>query len=163
MQNAGSEPGGARMRPLAELLEGSPEAGHLLHQSAQRLICEAGEVIFKQNEDCKGLYLVVAGEFLRKAGQLKSRLSIGTARAGELVELAAALGEGRHGYTLTAETAGSLLMLPIAGVRRVIESYPAVRMKLLEELAREVSRAYQICGLFPAVSGRRDLRGVVLG
>lgn len=162
-QNAGSEPGGVLLPPLVKLLEGSPAAGHLLHPSAQSLNCAAGEVVFQQNEDCKGLYLVLAGEFLRKAGQLKSRLSLGTVGAGELVELAAVLGEGHHCYTLTAQTAGSLLMLPLAGVRRAFESYPVLRMKLLEELAREVSRAYQVCGLFHSTAGRRDLRGVALG
>lgn len=163
MQSAGSEPNGALLRPWVELLQGSSEAGPVLHPTAQSVSCEAGEVIFRQNEDCKGLYLVAAGEFLRKAEQWKSRLSMGTARAGEWVELAAALGEGHHGYTLTAETAGSLLMLPIAGVRRVMESYPVLRMKLLEELAREVSRAYQICGFLHSAAERRDLRGLALG
>lgn len=160
---ARSERRDVAVHPLAELLECSPEAGNLLNRSAQSLTCGAGEVVFQQSDDCRGLYLVVAGEFLRKAERWKSCLSLGAVRTGELVELAAALGDGHHTYTLTAQTPGALLMLPIEGLRRVFESYPPLRMRLLEELAREVSRAYQMCGLFRSHYGRRALGGVALG
>jgi CRP-like cAMP-binding protein len=160
---ARSEQQDAVVHPLAELLKCSPEAGNLLDEAAQRVACDAGEVIFEQRGDCKGLYVVIAGEFLRKAERLKTRLSLGAVPSGQLVELAAALGDGHHTYTLTAQTPGSLLMLPIEGVRRAFESYPQLRMRLLEELAREVSRAYQMCDRFRHGCGRRALGGVALG
>lgn len=160
---ARSEHGDVSAHPLAELLECSPEAGDLLNRSAQSLTCGVGEVVFQQGADCRGLYLVVAGEFLRKAERLKTCLSLGAVRAGELVELAAALGDRHHTYTLTAETPGSVLLLPIEGLCRVFESYPPLRMRLLEELAREVSRAYQVCGLFRPSSGRRAWGSAALG
>lgn len=131
--------------PLAELLECPPATGHLLNNSAQFLNFEAGQVVFGQSAACLGLYLVVSGQFLRKAERLESRLTLGPARAGDLVELAAALGDGHHTYTLTAQTAGSVLMLPIEAVQQAFQSYPPLRMQLLEELAREVSRAYNTC------------------
>ena len=141
--------------PLAELLECPPEAGVLLNGSAQCINLDAGEVAFRQNETCKGLYVVVSGLFLRKAERLKTRLTLGIARAGELVELAAALGDGRHTYTLSAQTPGSLLLLPIESLTQVFEAYPPLRMRLLEELAREVSRAYLSCCLNHTVQIRR--------
>jgi len=147
--------GSVAAHPLAELLECPPDAGNLLNESAQCLNIAAGENVFRQNEICKGLYVVVSGLFVRKAERLKTRLNLGPARAGDLVELAAALGDGRHTYTLGAQSVGSVLMLPIEALNRVFEQYPPLRMRLLEELAREVSRAYLSCCVNKNVHTRR--------
>ena len=145
--------------PLAELLDCPPEAGNLLNGSAQCISFDTGDVVFRQHEDCKGLYVVVSGLFVRKAERLKTRLTLGPARAGDLVELAAALGDGHHTYTLAAQTPGSLLVLPIEDLNQVFQSYPPLRMRLLEELAREVSRAYLSCCLNRTVHIRRHGSG----
>ena len=128
--------------PVAELLDCPPETGCLLTGAAECLNFDSGETVFQQNGDCKGLYLVVSGQFVRKAERFKARVTLGTARAGELVELAAALGSNHHTYTLKAVTSGTLLLLPMGALRQAFERYPVLRMRLLEEQAREVSRAY---------------------
>jgi CRP-like cAMP-binding protein len=143
--------------PLAELLECPASAGNLLNGAAESLQFDAGEMVFRQHETCKGLYVVVSGLFVRKAERLNSRLTLGSARAGDLVELAAALGDERHTYSLSAQTPGVVLMLPIGALRQVFEAYPPLRMKLLEELAREVSRAYISCCLNREVLKRRRI------
>lgn len=145
--------------PLAELLECPPETGKLLNGAAECLEFEAGDVVFRQQGVCKGIYVVVSGLFLRKAERLKTRLTLGPARTGDLVELAAALGDGHHTYTLCAQTPGSVLLLPIESLNRVFENYPPLRMRLLEELAREVSRAYLTCCVNRAVHVRRRGNG----
>jgi len=131
--------------PLAELLQCPPATGSLLNGSAQSVEFDAGEIVFRQNEPCRGLYLVVSGQFLRRAERLESRLILGPARAGDLVELATALGDSRHTCTLVAQTPGSALLLPMEALNEAFEKYPPLRMRLLEELAREVSRAYNVC------------------
>jgi len=131
--------------PLAELLQCPPETGKLLTSATECVNFQAGEAIFHQDQPCKGLYLVIAGEFLRKTERLNTRLTLGPARPGDLVELAAALGDNRHTYTLTAITAGTLLLLPIEALHRAFDAHPPLRMRLLQELAREVSRAYLTC------------------
>jgi CRP-like cAMP-binding protein len=128
--------------PLAELLACPPQAVDLLSGASQILQCDTAYVVFRQHEVCKGLYLLTSGSFARSAVRLNTRLALGMARSGELVELAAALGDGRHTYTLTAVSEGSLLMLPLATLSGAFELHPPLRMHLLEELAREVSRAY---------------------
>lgn len=143
-------------RPLSELLECPPEAGDLLNQSSKCIGVDAGEVVFRQSGACKGLYVVVSGSFQRRADRLSSRVVLGNARAGDLVELAAALGDGNHTYTLTAITSGTLLLLPVEALRRAFEGYPPLRMRLLEELAREVSRAYFACMLERVTPRRRN-------
>jgi CRP-like cAMP-binding protein len=141
--------------PLAELLECPSATGSLLNGAAQCIEFKAGETVFSQSGICRGLYVVISGLFMRKAERLNTRLTLGPARTGDLVELAAALGDGHHTYSLMAQTAGSLLLLPIEALNLAFQSYPALRMHLLEELAREVSRAYIGCCLNRTVHTRR--------
>jgi CRP-like cAMP-binding protein len=141
--------------PLAELLQCPPATGSLLNGSAQCIDFDAGEIVFRQSGVCRGLYVVVSGQFLRRAERLETRLTLGPARAGDLVELAAALGDGHHTYTLVAQTPGSVLLLPIEALSQAFENHPPLRMQLLEELAREVSRAYNACCLNRSGKTRR--------
>jgi hypothetical protein len=134
-----------RAHPVAELLECPPAITLLLNHSAKCLSFEAGEVVFRQSGICRGLYLVITGQFLRRAERLETRLTLGPVRAGDLVELAAALGDRHHTFTLAAQTAGSVLILPMETLNQAFQSFPPLRMRLLEELAREVSRAYNTC------------------
>lgn len=146
-------------RPLAELLDCPPETGELLTRAARSLACAAGQSVFHQSDATLGLYLVVTGELLRKAERLNTRLTLGFTRPGDLVELAAALGDQPHTYTLTAITPGTLLLLPLAALQQAFERHPPLRMRLLEELAREVSRAYFSSSLSRVVPTRRRESG----
>ena len=130
---------------VAELLACPPETGILLTASSQSINFEAGQTIFRQASLCEGLYLVVAGQLLRRTERLSTRIVLGSARPGDLLELAAALGDPHHTFSLVAQTSGSVLLLPIESLQKAFQSYPPLRMKLLEELAREVSRAYRAC------------------
>lgn len=132
----------ARARPLVELLQCPPGTEALLNDSARCIDVDVGEVVFRQSEDCRGLYVVISGQYLRRTERLETRLTLGVARAGGLLELAAVLGDGRHTYTLSAQVDGSVLLLPVDALNRTFEAYPQLRMQLLEELAREVSRGY---------------------
>ncbi|HTB98418.1 MAG TPA: Crp/Fnr family transcriptional regulator [Terracidiphilus sp.] len=131
-------------RPLAELLACPPETAKLLNATAEYVEFGEGETVFRQGAQCKGLYVVVAGEFIRKAERMESRLMLGSVRAGELVELAAALGDGQHTYSLTAHARSSAMLLPLDALLKSFRAHPPLRMHLLEELAREVSRAYEL-------------------
>jgi CRP-like cAMP-binding protein len=135
----------AAPRPLAELLECPPETGNLLNSAARSIDVDAGEVVFRQGGACRGLYVIVSGLFMRRTERLETRLALGPARCGDLVELGAALGDGTHTFTLSAQTPGSLLQLPIEVLHQAFENFPPLRMQLLEELAREVSRGYFTC------------------
>src|SRR5215469_8960251 len=133
---------GAQAHPVAELLACPPETSGLLTASAQAADFQTGDTIFRQGQESRGLYLVVAGQLLRRAERLETRIVLGLARPGDLVELSATLGDGRHTYSLIAQTPGSLLVLPTEALEKAFTDYSPMRMHLLEELAREVSRAY---------------------
>ena len=141
--------------PLAELLACPPSTSNLLTASARTISFSAGEIIFGQSAECEGLYLVISGQLLRRAERLSMRVTLGMARSGDLVELAAALGESAHTYTLVAQTSGSVLLLPIEALHKAFQGYPPLRNRLLEELAREVSRAYHLCTLSNLTRSRR--------
>jgi CRP-like cAMP-binding protein len=144
--------------PLAELLDCPQDAGSLLTNASRTIDFDSGQVVFHQNGGSEGLYVVASGEFVRKADRLQMRVTLGMARPGDLLELAAALGDGHHTYTLSAVTPGSMLMLPIEALHLAFQSYPPLRMRLLEELAREVSRAYITCCLNRVAPARRQAR-----
>jgi CRP-like cAMP-binding protein len=137
--------GGATARPLAELLSCPPAVATLLNASARSIEFAAGDTVFRQSNTCRGLYVVISGQLLRRADRMEAKLTLGSVHAGELLELAAALGDGRHTYTLTAQTSGSVMFLPLQVLHRAFDTYPPLRMRLLEELAREVSRVYTTC------------------
>ena len=136
------EAGQATARPLAELLACPPATANLLNASVRSIEFAFGETIFSQGEACQGLYVIASGQLQRKADRMQTRLVLGAVHAGELVELAAALGDRRHTYTLVAQSPGSLMMLPMDSLGQALDRYPPLRMQLLAELAREVSRAY---------------------
>jgi len=146
-------------RPLAELLDCPPGTASLVNGAANCISVESGEIVFRQSGICRGLYVVVSGQFLRRTERMETRLTLGVARAGDLVELAAALGNCRHTYTLSAQTQGSLLLLPMAALNEAFEAYPPMRMHLLEELAREVSRGYEASCLSRMPKTRRHGSG----
>jgi hypothetical protein len=52
-----------------------------------------------------------------------------------------------------------LLQLPIEPLHQAFENYPPLRMRLLEELAREVSRGYITCCMTRVVPARRRRNG----
>src|ERR1700739_4756485 len=135
----------AAAHPIAELLACPPAIGNMLNAAAECIEFDAGDVVFQQSDICRGLYVLISGQLLRKAARLDARLTLGTVRPGELVELAAMLGDVRHTYTIVAQSKGTVVRLPKEALQRGFEMYPRLRMQLLEELAREVSRAYAIC------------------
>jgi CRP-like cAMP-binding protein len=145
--------------PLAELLACPAATGSLLNGSTRCIDLQAGDVVFRQSGACLGLYVIVSGRFVRRTERMETRLTLGPVRPGDLVELAAALGNGQHTYTLSAQAAGSVLLLPIEALNQAFQSYPPLRMKLLEELAREVSRAYYACCMQCGVKTRRHAGG----
>ena len=136
---------GAAPHPIAELLACPAAIGNMLNASAECIEFEAGEVVFHQNDFCQGLYVLIAGQLLRKTARLDARFTLGMVRAGEIVELASMLGDVRHTYTLIAQSPGTVMRLPKDALLRAFQAYPPLRMQLLEELAREVSRAYGVC------------------
>ena len=110
---------------MAELLDCPAEAAKLLNGSAKCIDCEAGQIAFRQDAECRGLYVVVAGQLVRSAERMKGRLNLGHVRAGELVELAAAWGDGHHTYTLRAIAPSTMLLLPKDDLAQAFEELPA--------------------------------------
>jgi CRP-like cAMP-binding protein len=150
-----------RPRSLAELLHCPPAVSALLTGATQSLAMKAGALVFCQSEMCHGLYVVISGYFVRRTERLETRLTLNPARPGDLVELAAVLGDGRHTYTLKALIEGSVLLLPMDALGNAFVAHPPLRMQLLGELAREVSRGYDACVQSRMAAGRQRPPGAV--
>jgi CRP-like cAMP-binding protein len=150
-------------RPIAELLDCPPAARELLDGSAQFMDFDVFETVFQQGTSCRGLYVAISGQFVRKAERLETRLILGSVRPGQLVELGPLLCDGVHSYTLSNVEAGALLLLPKEALYEVFTQYPPLRMRLLEELAREVSRGYIASCRDWASRMRQRTRGLTSG
>ncbi len=154
-------------RPLAELLACPGPIGEQLGSCAQRREYAAGEMIFVQNAPAEGLYLLLGGEYYRSAERREKRLHLGSLHSGDLAELASVLGEeGTHTYSLMAAAPSAVLLFPRAALLQSFSEYPPLRMRLLEELGREVSRAYRAVYIprrtrVRAAGKRRSLRFTV--
>lgn len=133
--------------PVAELLACPPAIGELLGKAVQRRQYASSEILFAQGAPCEGLFLLMEGEFARSALRREKRLALGSVHSGSLVELAAVLGSGVHNYTLSATGTSAALLFPLQVFREALELHPPLRMRLLEELGREVSRVYGIAYL----------------
>jgi len=155
VQSRSSRIEAVRAHPVAELLECPAAVGVLLNSSAQSINFAPGEAVFRQSQACQGLYLVISGRFHRQTERQQKQIALSPSSAGDLLELAAALGDGRHTYTMTAQSAGTVLMLPMEALCQAFQSYSPLRMRLLEELAREVCRAYYSCCMSRAEKPRR--------
>jgi CRP-like cAMP-binding protein len=130
-------------RPLVELMRCPSSTASLLSCDSQFFDFELGEVVFHQSDNCRGLYLILTGQFQRTTARFGKRLNLGLSCPGDIVELAAALSKDPHTYTLSALSSGAVVMLPIEALRRAFQTYPPLQMQMLQELAREVSRAYK--------------------
>jgi CRP-like cAMP-binding protein len=135
-----SRPGNSR--PLTELLACPDSIGARLGTSALRRDYLKGDKLFAQGAPAEGLFLLLAGDFWRTAEHREKRLSLAPLRSGDLAELGAVLGESAHTYTLLAASPAAALLFPACELQQVFDVYPPLRMHLLEELAREVSRSY---------------------
>jgi len=86
--------------------------------------------------------VVISGQFLRRAERLETRLTLGLARAGDLLELAAALGDSHHTYTLTAQTPDRCFCC-LLGSESGVSGLSAAADAAAGGTGREVSRAYE--------------------
>jgi CRP-like cAMP-binding protein len=142
-------------RPLAELLACPATIQANLGAATERRNFEAGQAIFQQGEASRGLYLLLAGDFHRFSMRLGQKILLQPLHPGDLVELSAVLGDGHHTYTLIAHSPVSALVLPISALNLAFQQHPPLRMKLLEELGREVARAYTTLTLNRGMKARR--------
>jgi CRP-like cAMP-binding protein len=146
-------------RPLAELLSCPSGIECNLGEATERRNFAAGEAVFLQDAPCEGLYLLLAGEFLRTSQRMGQKIQLQPMHPGDLVELAAVLGDGHHTYSLIAHSPAAALVLPVTALTKAFQQHPPLRMKLLEELGREVARAYTTLTLNRGLKTRRPRGG----
>lgn len=148
-------------QPLNLLLSCPIEIEQKLGAATVRKNYADGELLFEQNKPCDGLYLVLAGEFARATERWETRLTLAPLHAGDLVELAAILGEGRHTSTVVASGPSAALVFPRSALEEAFAAYPPLRMHLLEELGREVSRAYTMLSFGRGVRTRKSRKSSI--
>ena len=121
--------------PLAKLLACPPATSNLLNSSAQSIEFDGGETVFRQSGLCKGLYVIVAGTFLRKAERLEARFAtvevadspsiFFRGMAGTQTPIAIAHGEGYADFSQTGDIDQALVAMRFVDHRgQATEGYP---------------------------------------
>ncbi len=152
----------AAAQPLNLLLSCPAEVEQKLGAATERRSYSDGDILFEQGKICDGLHLIVSGEFARTTERWEARLNLSPLHAGDLVELTAILGDGKHTSTAVATGPASTLVFPRAALEEAFLVYPPLRMHLLEELGREVSRAYAMLSFGRRVRTRKSRKGTDL-
>lgn len=113
----------------------------VLDQHLKRLQIAPGELILRKGDPADGLYLLLGGQVsvtvTLPSGQLKrlSTLSAGMA-FGEL----AVVDRGTRGADVSADTAVECALLSLESFDLLDAKYPAIKMRLLENLLRQLAR-----------------------
>jgi glutaminase len=139
-----SPPSSARRLSLAEhqICQGlhADEIG-VLGRHLQHLQMAPGDLILRKGDPANGFYLLLGGQVSVTVtlpnGQLKrlSTLSAGMA-FGEL----AVVDRGTRGADVSADTAVDCALLSLEAYDRLDREYPAIKMRVLENLLRQLSR-----------------------
>jgi CRP/FNR family cyclic AMP-dependent transcriptional regulator len=103
----------------------------VLAGQAKEVPFSAGKVICKEGDIGVGLHIILEGETkVQVRGRTRRRMGAGTF-FGEI----ALLDGGPRSATVVAETDGRLLSIPFWNFKSVIKEYPAIALKMLEEVA----------------------------
>jgi CRP-like cAMP-binding protein len=133
-----------------------------LEKRSQPVSCKDRQVLFKQGEAPRGLYIVRSGgaSLVMKSGSGKVVLRL-NAVAGSLLGLPAVIGNEPYTLTAIARPGSHVRFVPSNDFTDVIREEPSLNSKVLEILATEVHASrYAISRLF-SKPGRRRARGPV--
>jgi glutaminase len=125
-----------------ELLGGLDEAEiAVVAARFQRRTYEAGEIIINAGEDADVLYLLASGQ-LSVSVELASgrQRRIATFSSGMAFGEMAILDRSPRSATITADTRVDCDLLPLAAIESLGETHPQIRIKILQNLARSLSR-----------------------
>lgn len=103
----------------------------ILAGQAKEVSFAAGKLLCKEGDTGAGLHIILEGETkVEVRGRTRRRMGPGTF-FGEI----ALLDGGPRSATVIAETDGRLLSIPFWNFKSVIKEYPAIALKMLEEVA----------------------------
>src|SRR5690606_31564114 len=116
------------------------ESRTLAERSPCRVI-RRGEILFREGDTCRGLYLVLEGEIrVYRANASGREQVISSYRAGEAVGDAALFDAGPYLASARVIRAGRILFLPFDEVQALYETHPAVARAVVRELGSRVRK-----------------------
>lgn len=119
----------------------SPEALVVLEGALERRVFEAGTLVIRKGDPADALYLLMRGQvsvvMALSSGEIKR---LATFPAGMAFGELAIIGRGERTADVRADTTAECYVLPVTALDRLGETHPAIKMKVLENLLRHVSR-----------------------
>lgn len=132
----------------------------------RRSVCRAvsrGEVLFREGEPCRGLYLVVEGEVRSyRANRDGDEQVFGTFRAGDSLGEVSLFDEGAHLASARVTEAGRVLFLPLDEVHALYRTHPQVAMAVVRELGQRVRALAALVDRLALQDVRTRVAGAVL-
>lgn len=111
---------------------------------ARRSPCRAirrGEIIFREGEPCRGLYLILEGEVrVYRSNASGKEQVLATYRSGESIGEVALFDEGPYLAAARATRDGRILFLPLDEVQALYQTHPEVSHAVVRELAQRVRK-----------------------
>lgn len=119
----------------------SPEALGVLEAALERRSFDAGTLVIRKGDPADALYLLLQGQvsvvMSLPSGEIKR---LATFPAGMAFGELAIIDRGERTADVQVDTRAECYVLPVAALDRLGETHPAIKMKLLENLLRNVSR-----------------------
>ena len=119
----------------------APEALAVLEGALERRSFKAGTLVLRKGDPADALYLLMRGQvsvvMSLPSGGIKR---LATFPAGMAFGELAISNRGERTADVRADSAAECYVLPVAALDRLGETHPAIKMKLLENLLRHVSR-----------------------
>lgn len=124
----------------------TPTQLELVSNLCQEVVCQAGEVIFRENSSSKELYVIVQGEVDilihrgSKDSQGKNETAVARLRLGQSFGEVALVDEGlRSASAISAQKDTRLLVIPRDKIIMLCETYPQLGYRLMYNLAADLA------------------------
>ncbi|HAX70487.1 MAG TPA: hypothetical protein DCY14_12815, partial [Anaerolineae bacterium] len=124
----------------------TPTQLELVSNLCQEVVCQAGEVIFRENSSSKELYVIVQGEVDilihrgSKDSQGKNETAVARLRRGQSFGEVALVDEGlRSASAISAQKDTRLLVIPRDKIIMLCETYPQLGYRLMYNLAADLA------------------------
>ncbi|HRJ58218.1 MAG TPA: cyclic nucleotide-binding domain-containing protein [Anaerolineales bacterium] len=124
----------------------TPTQLELVSNLCQEVVCQAGEVIFRENSSSKELYVIVQGEVDilihrgSKDSHGKNETAVARLRRGQSFGEVALVDEGlRSASAISAQKDTRLLVIPRDKIIMLCETYPQLGYRLMYNLAADLA------------------------
>lgn len=142
----GTPPTGDWRERLPAALGCTGRSAELIREHQRFSTVEPGQDIFPQNSQPEAIYLLLEGNMSIVGGIGPQETALGELRSGMLCDIGACVLGSPHNYTARAVTHCDLVVLPIEIWQRLVEAFPSILMKVIDQLSSDLRNIWRKIG-----------------